>query len=296
MTTPAVQPKAASAPDLTGLEFSRSADDLPVARVGDLVFAMVSGRDGQHFLVSAWRVARPLSELKREDFYSHHGAVADEAEFQARMFEQAEHSRELRALARPTVRMNCCTPWGPSQGATVYAEGIVSHTTAGHGGFKLSNECNVKIHPMLRCAGGWYEEDAAWAAIALAYPNLFTGYECKCADRTIRDSWPDAWEAIFGRPLAPGESHEKDRRAFEREHAGDWIVISALRPEQHAGMTEVIATIDGARAADAQERRYLVPSDEYEVGRFGFIIDPARHPAYDGPSSYVGALGRRASA
>ncbi|MBY5816370.1 hypothetical protein HFN60_12000 [Rhizobium leguminosarum] len=286
MKTPALQTKAASAHDLPGPEFSRSADDLPVARVGDLVFAMVSGRDGQHFLVSAWRVARPLSELKRDDFYSHHGAVADEAEFQARMFEQAEHSRELRALARPTVRMNCSTPWGPSQGATVYAEGIVSHTTAGHGGFKLCNECNVKIHPMLRCAGGWYEEDAAWAAIALAYPNLFTGYERKCADRTIRDSWPDAWEAIFGRPLAPGESHEKDRRAFEREHAGDWIVISALRSEQHAGMTEVFATIGGVRATD-EERRYLVPSDEYEVGRFGFVIDPARHAAYDGSSSFI---------
>ncbi|MBY3271446.1 MULTISPECIES: DUF7007 domain-containing protein [Rhizobium] len=286
MNTPALQAKAASARDLPGPEFSRSADDLPVARVGDLVFAMMSGRDGQHFLASAWRVARPLSELKRDDFYSHHGAVADEAEFQARLFEQAEHSRELRALARPTVRMNCSTPWGPSQGATVYAEGIVSHTTAGHGGFKLCNECNVKIHPMLRCAGGWYEEDTAWAAIALAYPNLFTGYERKCADRTIRDSWPDAWEAIFGRPLAPGESHEKDRRAFEREHAGDWIVISALRSEQHAGITEVIATIGGLRATD-EERRYLVPRDEYEVGRFGFVIDPARHAAYDGPSSFI---------
>ncbi|WP_409518779.1 DUF7007 domain-containing protein [Rhizobium laguerreae] len=99
-------------------------------------------------------------------------------------------------------------------------------------------------------------------------------------------SWPDAWEAIFGRPLAPGESHEKDRRAFEREHAGDWIVISALRSEQHAGMTEVIATIGGVRATD-EERRYLVPSDEYEVGRFGFVIDPARHAAYDGSSSFI---------
>ncbi|MBY3074872.1 hypothetical protein HFO73_31980 [Rhizobium laguerreae] len=287
MNTPALQAKAASARDLPGPEFSRSADDLPVARVGDLVFAMVSGRDGQHFLVSAWRVARPLSELKRDDFYSHHGAVADETEFQARMFEQAEHSRELRALARPTVRMNSSTPWGPSLGATVYAEGIVSHTTAGHGGFKLSNERDVKIHPMLRCAGGWYEEDAAWAAIALAYPNLFSGYERKCADRTIRDSWPDAWEAIFGRPLAPGESHERDRCAFEREHAGDWIVISALRSDYHAGMTEVIATIGGVRAADAEVRRFLVPSDEYEVGRFGVVIDPARHSAYDGPSSFI---------
>ncbi|MDH6268109.1 hypothetical protein M2360_003514 [Rhizobium sp. SG_E_25_P2] len=288
MNTPAVQPKVASTRDLPGLEFSRSADGLPVARVGDLVVAMVSGRDGQHFLASAWRVSRPLSELKRDDFYSHHGAVADQTEFRARMIEQAEHVRDLRALARQTVRMNCSTPWGPSQGATVYAEGIVSHTTAGHGGIKLSDERNVKIHPMLHCAGGWYEEDAAWAAVALAYPNLFTGYERKCADRTVRDSWPEAWEAIFGRPLAPGESHEKDRRAFEREQASDWIVISALRSDQHVGMTEVIATIGGVRATDVEERRHLVPSDEYEVGQFGFVIDTARHPTYDGPSSFVG--------
>nr|WP_298105418.1 hypothetical protein [uncultured Shinella sp.] len=288
MNTPAVQPKVASTPDLPGLEFSRSADGLPVARVGDLVFAMVSGRDGQHFLASAWRVSRPLSELKRDDFYSHHGAVADKTEFRARMIEQAEHVRDLRALARQTVRMKCSTPWGPSQVATVYAEGIVSHTTAGHGGIKLSDERNVKIHPMLHCAGGWYEEDAAWAAVALAYPNLFTGYERKCADRTVRDSWPEAWEAIFGRPLGPGESHEKDRRAFEREHASDWIVISALRSDQHVGMTEVIATIGGVRATDVEERRHLVPSDEYEVGQFGFVIDTARHPTYDGPSSFVG--------
>ncbi|MGO6884388.1 hypothetical protein ACC702_37215 [Rhizobium ruizarguesonis] len=288
MITPALQAAEASTPDLPGLEFGRGADDLPVARVGGLVFAMVPGRGSGYFLASAWRVSRPLSELKRDDFYSHHGAIADEAEFGARMFEQAEHSRELRALHRQTVRMNCSTPWGPSQGATVYAEGIVSHTTAGHGGFKLSNERNDKIHPMLRCAGGWYEEDAAWAAVALAYPNLFTGYERKCAHRTVRDSWPDAWEAIFGRLLAAGESHEKDRRAFEREHGSDWIVISALLSDHHAGMTEVIATIGGVRVADAEERRYLVPSDEYEVGRFGFVIDTARHPTYDGPSSFIG--------
>ncbi|MBY3265257.1 hypothetical protein HFO15_27010 [Rhizobium laguerreae] len=287
MNTPALQAKAASTPEASGVEFGRSADDLPVARVGDLVFAMVPGRDGQHFLASAWRVSRPSSELKRDDFYSHHGAVADEAEFRARMFEQAEHVRDLWALARQTVRMSCSTPRGPSQGATVYAEGIVSHTTAGHGGFKLSNERNGKIHVMFRCAGGWYEEDAAWAAVALAYPEHFTGYERKSADRTIRDFLPDAWESIFGHLLAPGESHEKDRRAFEREHAGDWIVISALRSDHQPGMTEVIATIGGVRAVHAEERRFFVPSDEYEVGRFGFVIDTARHAGYDRPSSFI---------
>src|SRR6202011_4982136 len=33
---------------------------------------------------------------------------------------------------------------------------------------------------------------------------------------------------------------------------------------------------------------YLVPSDEYHVGRFGFVIDEARHRLYAGPSSLIG--------
>lgn len=294
MNTPVLSSAEVSTSELPEVEFGRSADGLPVARVGDLVFAMVSGHDNHHFLASAWRVSRPLNDLKRSDFYSHHGTVEDEGAFRARMFEQAEHSRELRALGRQSVRMHCSTPWGLSQGATVYTDGVVSHTTAGHGGFKLSVERNAKVHPLLRADGGWYEEDAAWAIVALTFPTLFTVYERKTADRTIRDAWPEAWEAIRGHELTPGESFEKDRRAFHAAQVGDWIVISALRSDHHPGMTEVIATIGGTRDGQADERRFLVPSDDYEVGRFGFVIDEARHPAYDGPSSFVSWRGRAA--
>ncbi|WP_261333342.1 DUF7007 domain-containing protein [Rhizobium leguminosarum] len=265
-----------------------------VARVGDLVFAMVPGRGSRHFLASAWRVSRPLHRLNRDDFYSNHGAVDDEAAFRARMFEQAEHSRELQLLGRQAIRMNCSTPWGSSQGATVYADGIVSHTTAGHGGFRLSAERNGKVVAVLRSEGGWYEEDAAWAVVALTYPELFTAYERKGADKTIRDAWPDAWESIHGRELRPGESYEKDRRAFQATHIGDWIVISALQSDHHSGMTEVIATIGGKRDGRASERRYLVASDDYRPGPFGFVIDETRHAAYDGPSAFA-AEHRRAS-
>ncbi|MGN7755554.1 DUF7007 domain-containing protein [Sinorhizobium sp. 22678] len=284
---PLSQPSELSTPDSSGVEFGRSADGLSVARIGDLVFAMVPARNGRYFLASAWRMTRPLSDLKRDDFYSHHGSVANEAAFQGRMVEQAEHFRELRALARQSVRMNCSTPWGASQGATVYADGIVSHTTAGHGGFKLSAVRDAAVHPMLQAGGGWYEEDAAWAIVALTFPDLFTRYERKCADKTVRDSWPDAWEAIYGRSLLPGESCERDSQAFAQVHAGDWIVIAALRSDHHPGMTEAIATIGGKRDERAEERRFLVPSSDYAVGRFGFVIDETKHAAYDGPSSFA---------
>jgi hypothetical protein len=278
--------------EVAGVEFGRAADGMAVARVGDLVFAMLPSRDGQHRLASAWRVSRPLAELRRDDFYTYHGSIEDDAAFRARMIEQAEHCRELRALARRTVRISYNTPWGLSQGATLYADGVVAHTTAGHGGFSLSPERNAKVHPLLRSRDGFYEEDSAWAAVAITFPDLFTGVERRSAEATLKDWQPDAWEAMSGTVLAPGESHVKDRRAFEREHAGDWIVISALHSDHHPGMTEVIATRGGRRDADVEEQRFLVPSTECQVGRFGFVIDAARHVAYDGPSNFVTWAGR----
>ncbi len=228
-----------------------------------------------------------MEEWSRGDFYGHGGELADEAAFRASVHENAEHQRERAALGRREIRTGANTPWGASQCATVYADGVVSHSTAGHGGFHLDAAHNAKVHPALRARGGWYEEDCAWAAVAQALPELFTDYERRCADRTIRDWYPDAWETIHGRPLLPGESHEKDRQAFERDHASDWIVISAIRSDHHRGMTECVATLGGDRRA-AEQRRYLVPSDEYHVGRFGFVINVARHQLYAGPSNFVG--------
>lgn len=111
----------------------------------------------------------------------------------------------------------------------------------------------------------------------------------------MKDSFPDAWEAITGNVLGPGESWKKDERAFLAEHAADWIVVSAITSDNEKGFVEVIAIRGGKRGPGTEERRFLVPSEEYRVGRFGFVIDPERHQAYDDPSSFVGWRGRRAS-
>jgi len=245
--------------------------------------------------VTAWRIGRPITEWKRSDFYGHSGDLADEAAFRVRVDENAEHQREKRALGRRDMHASANTPWGPSQGATVFAEGVVCHSTAGHGGFRLSGERNRKVHPMLRAAGGWYEEDEAWAIVAITYPHLFTGFERRCAERTLKDGWPDAWEKIFGIALQPGESRTKDERAFLKEHAADWIVKSAIHCEHRPGFTEVVATLGVRHGTGTEERRFLIPSGEYHVGRFGFVVDPDRHPVYSGPSSFIGWRGRAAS-
>lgn len=273
------------------VRFGTSAEGFPVARVGDTAFAMLPSRSGQYFLATCGFVRRALEELTRNDFYGHSGQLTDEAEFRAKVLEQAEHQSEKRALGRREIRSRDHTPWGPSQGATVFAEGIVCHSTAGHGGFHLSDERNARVDVRLRKKDGWYEEDAEWAIVAITFPHLFTGFERRCAEQTVKDSWPDAWEAIFGTVLQPGESHEKDRRAFEARHAGDWVVVSAITSDRHDGFIEVIATLGGGRGERTARRRFLVPAGEYKIGRFGFVVDPARHASYDGPSSFV-AWGR----
>lgn len=284
----ACDPATVPIPESPEFAFGRSTEGFPVARVGDSAFGMLPARDRRHHLAKGWKILRPIAEWRRSDFYGHSGELADEAAFRAKVLEQAEHLRETRSLGRRDVHSRVQTPWGVSQGATVYTDGIESHSTAGHGGFKLSAERNRKVHALLRAEVGWYGEDCAWAIVAITFPDLFTGFERRCAERSVKDSWPDEWETIFGVLLEPGESYEKDRRAFHEAHAGDWIVVSAVASEHHKGFVECVATPGGRRGAGTEERRFLVPADEYDVGRFGFVIDPSRHAVYAGPSSFIG--------
>jgi hypothetical protein len=219
------------------VEFATSADGSPVARIDDLVLAMVTSSSGFAFLASAVAVRRPLEDLTCADFIGHDDRVADEGEFRARVAETAAHKRDLAELNRVQTRMSASTAWGGSQMAVIYAEGVVAHMTAGHGGFHLSADRNAKIHPLLRKETPWYEEDCEWAIVAISFPDLFTGYELSLAEKTIRNTWPDAWKAIHGSELAEGESCVKDRRSFDQRHSADYIVTSAFFSDQHPGMT-----------------------------------------------------------
>ena len=188
----------------------------------------------------------------------------------------AEDFRQRAALGRRRAASCISTPWGTSQGAEVYAEGIAFHTTAGHGGFKLDRVRNAALHPALRVPGGWFEEDCEWAKVAIGFPELFTDREKTSADRMLKDWSPDAWEAVHGRRLLPEESFQRDREHFEREHAGDWVVIAAVRSDRYPGFVETVAIIGGRREL-GEQRNFLVANDEYGAGRHGFVIDPTRH-------------------
>ncbi|WP_276122177.1 DUF7007 domain-containing protein [Pararhizobium qamdonense] len=101
--------------------------------------------------------------------------------------EKAVHQAELRALDRPTIQAGASTPWGTAQVSRRYADGIVLHSTAGHGGFHLAENANTIVHALYRNDTEFYEEDCEWAKVAHAFPDLFTTYERRLADRTLRD-------------------------------------------------------------------------------------------------------------
>lgn len=255
-------------------DYGASADGHLAARVGDIAYIAVPCASGFR-LASGWQPRRRIGEWSEADVYGSEGIVPDAAGFRAHVEDVARHLTQCAALGRKEVCMRVSTPWGMSQGATIYAEGVVCHSTASHGGFKLDRARNAALHPALRLKGGWYEEDGDWARVAVGYPDLFTDREKRSADRTLRDWEPDTWEAVHGRMLRAEESFTRDRQRFEREHTADWVVISAVTSKRHPGFIETIAAIGGRR--DGSDRcTWLVPAAEYSAGRHGFVIDPAR--------------------
>ena len=248
------------------------------AQVDDLSWLAIPVGDGLR-MASAWRLRKPVADWTASDFSGADGFAQDEPAFRAHVEEIAQHRRELLSLPRPETGMRVSTLWGTSQQSYRYADGILCHSTAGHGGFHLSDECNAQVHAMLRNDDGWYEEDAEWAKVAFTFPALFTAYERKHADQSLRNDYPDAWEHLHRVTLEPGESRTKDERQFHLDHQAEWIVVSAITSRLHPGFVECIAKLGGNRALK-DVRRYLVPSGEYQAGRFGFVIDETRHAPF----------------
>ena len=73
------------------------------------------------------------------------------------------------------------SPWGAPDQITEYAPGIAFYETPSHGGFYLSPDRRRQVPAAWSAYAarwarkpGWFEEDCAWAAVALTWPELFT--------------------------------------------------------------------------------------------------------------------------
>lgn len=214
-------------------------------------------------------------------------------ELQAEAEELAGHRIELAGLDRKRGMCGSLgpvsAPWGKVQTVEQFAPEVFSVSTAGHGGMKLLGAMQRNMPASLKVKGGWYEEDAEWSKVATAYPDLFTSFERRHGEKTLRNSYPEAWEEFYGLKLKEGESVQRDQETFNERHKDDLIVTSALYSSEHPGFTEVWAQ-KGPRTfsytgKEEPQYQFLVADDEYKArGPFGFVIDPDRHQQIGGES------------
>jgi len=260
------------------IQIQRTSDGLPIV-VGKsgTIYAGIPVKTGM-MLACCRDSDRDVGTLTRSDFIDLGEKIPNEAALPGAAAERDEHFRQLAILARRELQPPAPkrTPWGPAQSATEYDRNVVFVSTASHGGFRVKAVANEAIPEPYRNANGWYEEDCEWAKVAAGLPHLFTDHERRAADRTLRNWFPDAYEAVNGVVLAEGESYVKDERLFAERHKDDFIVVSAIRVD---GTTVKCTARKGGRDGGSQEvREFLVPAEEY-AGRspFGFIIDLERH-------------------
>ncbi len=108
------------------------------------------------------------------------------------------------------------TPWGPSQTIQEIAPGITLYSTASHGGFHLSEARVASMPKHLRDfipfggtqsgPGRWFEEDADWSVVALAFPQFFPAEAIAAAMNTLRHYKPEIYEQVVEAIVAAGRS------------------------------------------------------------------------------------------
>lgn len=101
----------------------------------------------------------------------------------------------MAVTERPEMRpCKTNTPWGQAQWARTWAPGIISYSTASHGGFHLSRTRLAEMPAKYRrenietfwyAPDGWYEEDCEWCVVILSFPEFFPPDEVEEAQNTF---------------------------------------------------------------------------------------------------------------
>ena len=126
------------------------------------------------------------------------------------------------------------TPWGPSQEQRTIAPGLVSVSTASHGGYHVSEDRwqeIERIFPAFKSwAGrGWLEEDCDWAIAALVWPDQFDAQAIFNALRTAR-SRSDAYITPDWLTSVHGRNVQAIAQGYAATVAGCWEVGGMWAP------------------------------------------------------------------
>jgi len=176
------------------------------------------------------------------------------------------------------------TPWGMADQSKKIARGIVFYSTPGHGGFKITEKRFQEMPDAIKKAIPkhryylWFEKDDAFCLVMLSFPSFFQESDIDCAKKTLKNWYPDIYEAFFEEIIPEGESLEKDNRLFLERNKDNYVVISASCNDSAPELVRAIATKGGQRDDGVERKIFLVPVSEYrERSRFGFVIDLNRH-------------------
>jgi hypothetical protein len=176
--------------------------------------------------------------------------------------------------------MATSTPWGASDYKSKVTRGINFYGTPGHGGYCVSKGLAAKMHPALQSVGEWYggalwfEEDCAYSAVYLAFPEHFEAAKVAGAHESIKDYYPDAYEAAFGVKVTAEES----RTLREREHYArnvDNYVVKTAWGAWYEKCPEGFVFVVAERSADGDQKAFLIPANDY-IGS-NFVVDPTIH-------------------
>lgn len=190
--------------------------------------------------------------------------------------------------------MGTKTPWGTADSSERVAPGLYRYTTPSHGGYHLSKKLNAKVHEAWRKKNGWYEEDVAWAFVALTFPEYFSKENVEYAHASAKSHYPEEYTAVTGNPVAVHESWELRRReAVEsctkagklvtKTCFGDWhkkvpadhVAVVAVTPSDYLRYWS-------GKGGNPPEKVFLVPAEDYNNPEFrvpilGFVLDPGKY-------------------
>ncbi len=177
--------------------------------------------------------------------------------------------------------MSTSTPWGMSQQSVKIATGIMSYSTASHGGVHLSKKRNALVPDYMRSDNGWYEEDCEHAIPCVVFTDEYKKYYAdldidiiSVAKDTLLSYYPDEYEKFYNVTLVEGQSYERDQQIAKERHKNDYIVVSAL--DTTNDMLKVFATIGGELHTD-KGKYFNVPLAEYKAKRGAFVIKLNEH-------------------
>lgn len=190
------------------------------------------------------------------------------------------HYHELQKLDRRKLDLKGSeTPWGACEEAVSYGEGVISYSTARHGGFWVSPERQAKMPPALYRDTQWYEEDCEQALVTLSFQELFTSYEISAAEETLKRYFPDRWERHYGQ-LLEDDHAQNEILEMSKHDLEPLLVMSAVEDPNDPSMVRVVAALNGDPSGGT--RVFLVPAQEFDCHEDeNFIVDPDRHEEVD---------------